>query len=611
MSTSYVAVSWNKFKKTYDTILWLSIALYLIVFYLLNIILFPQLLPVTIIIRACGTLAIILLHVILIIGPLCRIQPGFLPLLYNRRHLGVTMFFIASIHAVLSLLWFHSSGILHPLISLFAGNTHYSSLRFFPFQTLGFGAYIILMIMAFTSHDFWLNLLSPRVWKGIHMLVYLAYSLLIMHVVLGVIQLENSPLIFLMLLAGLIIVASLHIWAGFKEWQFDTKTNTFDTDDWVYVCDIADIPENRAKMAVINKERVAVFKYGNKLSAVHNVCKHQNGPLGEGKVVDGCITCPWHGYQYLPHNGCAPAPFTEQLATYHLKLVGQAIYINPTAQPEGTAIDPIIINEDKPISSANFFIGWGAENPASLLKLNKNIALGFLGVALLIASGFIVNQKHIANGTFDYDNLKTVEGQLIRYPFPAIRVLVGNDKTGRPLVNTYPLVNDSKFGADGLVDSVRKVYNTDRFITQIKGAIIKRDGTTAMELSNGFQSIKILSKPNHLPMAKLEAVADTTMLGEIIDPKCYLGAMNPGEGKPHRACAILCIRGGIMPMLTFKGKARQQQYAVLQGEKGEAINEQITKYVAEPVSMSGKLFKFDNWYVFYANPNTGIKPLFK
>ena len=234
-----------------------------------------------------------------------------------------------------------------------------------------------------------------------------------------------------------------------------------------------------------------------------------------------------------------------------------------------------------------------------------------MGVALLIASGFIVNQKHIANGTFDYDNLKVVEGQLVRYPFPAIRVLAGNDKMGHPLIKTYPLVNDSKFGADGLVDSVRKLYNTDQFITQIKGAIINRDGTTAMELSNGFQSIKILSKLNNLPKARLVSVVDTTMFGEIIDPKCYLGAMNPGEGKPHRACAILCIRGGIMPMLTFKSKNGEHLYAVLQGEKGEAINEQITKFVAEPVSISGKLFKYDNWYVFNTNPGKGIKSLFR
>ena len=71
------------------------------------------------------------------------------------------------------------------------------------------------------------------------------------------------------------------------------------------------------------------------------MCKHQGGPLGEGKVVDGCITCPWHGYQYLPHNGQSPPPFTEKVATYHLKLQGEKVYISPIAQPEGTEVEPI------------------------------------------------------------------------------------------------------------------------------------------------------------------------------------------------------------------------------------------------------------------------------
>ncbi len=93
----------------------------------------------------------------------------------------------------------------------------------------------------------------------------------------------------------------------------------------------------------MNNERVAIFKYENKLSAVHNVCKHQGGPLGEGKIIDGCITCPWHGYQYLPHNGQSPPPFTEKVATFQVKLLRTSVYINPNAYAEGTEIQPIQI----------------------------------------------------------------------------------------------------------------------------------------------------------------------------------------------------------------------------------------------------------------------------
>jgi nitrite reductase/ring-hydroxylating ferredoxin subunit len=58
---------------------------------------------------------------------------------------------------------------------------------------------------------------------------------------------------------------------------------------------------------------VAIFKYDGKISAISNVCQHQNGPLGEGKIIDGLVTCPWHGFQYCPHDGASPEPFKEKV----------------------------------------------------------------------------------------------------------------------------------------------------------------------------------------------------------------------------------------------------------------------------------------------------------
>ena len=87
---------------------------------------------------------------------------------------------------------------------------------------------------------------------------------------------------------------------------------------------------------MVEDENIAIFKHDSKLSAVSNLCRHQNGPLGEGKIIDGCITCPWHGYQYLPENGQSPPPFTEKLETYDVKLLGDKVYVNPKPYPEGT-----------------------------------------------------------------------------------------------------------------------------------------------------------------------------------------------------------------------------------------------------------------------------------
>ncbi|MEP6596875.1 MAG: ferric reductase-like transmembrane domain-containing protein, partial [Ginsengibacter sp.] len=174
MSASYQAVGWNRQKKIYDWLIFGFCITYAVIFISLNLIFNPQVTFETLLIRTTSTLAVLLLHVILSIGPLTRINKKFLPLLYNRRHLGVTMFVIAAVHGSFAILHFHSLGNVKPIVSLFTSNTRFGSLVDFPFQALGFFALIILFLMAITSHDFWLHNLSPKVWKTLHMFVYVA-----------------------------------------------------------------------------------------------------------------------------------------------------------------------------------------------------------------------------------------------------------------------------------------------------------------------------------------------------------------------------------------------------------------------------------------------------
>ncbi|MFN8143231.1 MAG: ferric reductase-like transmembrane domain-containing protein [Bacteroidia bacterium] len=341
MSIAYTSVSWNTNKKIYDGILLGFVLTYLSIFICACLIIYPEITIETTLIRATSTLAFLLLHVILSIGPLARLNKIFLPLLYNRRHLGVTMFLIALVHGTFSIFQFHALGNISPLVSVLSSNTHYTSFIKFPFQSLGLLALIILSCMAASSHDFWLNQLSPKIWKILHMGVYIAYGLLVMHVLLGVIQLEHSPAYFILLAFGVCWVSTLHVLAAWKENKRDSEKSTPSADGFIQVCDVSEIPENRAKVVTGLKERIAIFKYQGKLSAVSNVCKHQNGPLGEGKIIDGCITCPWHGYQYLPHNGKAPAPFKEKVATYNLRLTGTKIWLDPKPNEEGAEVMPL------------------------------------------------------------------------------------------------------------------------------------------------------------------------------------------------------------------------------------------------------------------------------
>ncbi len=340
MSVQYQPIGWNRQKRIYDSVLAAAVLLYLALFVGLGALIHPYATAETLLIRGFGTAALLLLHLILCIGPLCRLDRRFLPLLYNRRHLGVTMFLLGLSHGVFSILQFHGFGDIHPLVSLFVSNRRYGSLADFPFQALGFFALLILFLMASTSHDFWLHNLSAPVWKKLHMLVYAAYALLIGHVTLGALQSETSPVLAAVLGVGLATVLSLHVAAALKEQRVDEAPATPGSEGFVEVCAVDKIPESRAVVVSLSGERVAVFKYGGKVSAISNVCRHQNGPLGEGRILDGCVTCPWHGYQYLPDSGASPPPFTEKVATFRTRVVDGKVLVHPCAYAPGTRVAP-------------------------------------------------------------------------------------------------------------------------------------------------------------------------------------------------------------------------------------------------------------------------------
>ena len=342
MSHGYRAVSWLPFKKRFDAWVLAGIAVYLATFVIGSSVGLPDgesFTPVQILIRATGTLAFLMLSFVLCIGPLARLSARFKPFLFNRRHLGVATFVVSLTHGVLVTLWYHGFGELNPLVSLLLSNPRYDSLAGFPFEVLGLLALVLLFLLAATSHDFWNANLGPGLWKAIHLSVYVAYALLVAHVALGALQSETQTLYVVVLAASAAVVAGLQLGTAFLA-SGAHETAALGAD-WLRVGRVQDIPDNRARIVEpVGAERIAVFRYNGKVAAVSNVCRHQGGPLGEGRVVDGCITCPWHGYQYRPEDGCSPAPFTERIATYATRIEQGVVFVHRWARPPGTAVAP-------------------------------------------------------------------------------------------------------------------------------------------------------------------------------------------------------------------------------------------------------------------------------
>jgi nitrite reductase/ring-hydroxylating ferredoxin subunit/DMSO/TMAO reductase YedYZ heme-binding membrane subunit len=348
VSVIYSAVKWNRHRRIYDVVLLIGIGLYLGLFFAVGKFVWPGSPAVSnrvLLIRALGTCAFLLFHVVLSIGPLARFDRRVLALLYNRRHLGVITFCVAFAHAVLASGYYYGFHLRSPLVFLLTSNTNYGSWNAFPFPVLGLAALVILFLLAATSHDFWQKNLSPSAWKSLHMLVYLAYGLLVMHVALGIHQADTSLTYPIVLGVGAATIISLHLVAGLRECLQDAPGSFGDSgitkEAWIDVASVDEIPNRQAKIVCLpGRERIAVFQYDGQVSAVSNVCAHQRGPLGEGQIIDGCITCPWHGWEYRPQDGRSPPPFSEKIATFRVRIDGRRIFLNTEPLPPGTAVEP-------------------------------------------------------------------------------------------------------------------------------------------------------------------------------------------------------------------------------------------------------------------------------
>ncbi|MEP1231444.1 MAG: Rieske 2Fe-2S domain-containing protein [Litorimonas sp.] len=334
MSHDFVPVQWNRQKYVYDGILIVAIMAFLSSFILFGLnakVADPSIL----IMRALGACAIVLLHVVLAIGPLARLSDRFKPLLYNRRHFGVITAVIGLLHGAFALMWYHGFGVINPIASAIGGYGDYGVPIEFPFESLGLIALVILLTMAATSHDFWLSRLTPPIWKALHMCVYVAYAALIGHVALGTAQFDKGVGLFWALGIGAVLMSGLHVASMLKGRSLDTQADM--KTDWVNIGDPMSIPLNKAvTITPANGERIAVFRHAKGISAVDAVCSHQNGPLGEGCVIGGLVTCPWHGFQFDPETGEAPAPFTDRVQTHEVRIENGTVWVNSTPDAFGT-----------------------------------------------------------------------------------------------------------------------------------------------------------------------------------------------------------------------------------------------------------------------------------
>jgi nitrite reductase/ring-hydroxylating ferredoxin subunit/DMSO/TMAO reductase YedYZ heme-binding membrane subunit len=342
MSVAYRAVQWNAFKLGYDLLLVATIAAYVALYQALSRALYHGELGLSapiLAMRAWGSCAFLLLSFVLSIGPLARLDRRFLPLLYNRRHAGVLMCLVALTHAYQVAGFYYAWGRRPQLEALLSYDTRFTA-GSAPFVVFGLLSLLFVLVLAATSHDFWQKFLGATVWKWLHMLAYVAYVAAVAHVAFGPLQREGQPAFRVGLCVLVLSVCLLHALAGLRS-RDDVAAET-EESGWIDVGAVHGLQDGYARAVCPTEgERIALVRTGDKLYALAGVCAHQRGPLYEGRIKAGCLTCPWHGWQYQVEDGCSPPPFQERLVTYRLRLKSGRVLLDPKPLPEGSRSEPI------------------------------------------------------------------------------------------------------------------------------------------------------------------------------------------------------------------------------------------------------------------------------
>ena len=243
-----------------------------------------------------------------------------------------------------------------------------------------------------------------------------------------------------------------------------------------------------------------------------------------------------------------------------------------------------------------FYVGYQAKAPAGIALGIKLLLASLLCLVVVVALVLSASQAPLGAGKFEFRNYREFTGIILAEPYPRLLVERPGETPDQSSYSSWLLVAPFKFGADELIAG-----HVGEKVT-LQGALIYRDGQTMLELLP--DSISTAKPPAPFAGRPAEVLGQVRLNGEIVDSKCYLGVMKPGNAKTHRACAVRCISGGVPPLLVVRTPAGNRSYYQLVDVNGAPVNQRILDKIAVPVQISGELVRYDDTLVLKAPPES-------
>lgn len=251
------------------------------------------------------------------------------------------------------------------------------------------------------------------------------------------------------------------------------------------------------------------------------------------------------------------------------------------------------------MSNDDFFIGWSPDTP----RADRRFFLG-AGLAMLAGTGGLgwtlaSRQAAPGPGQWDQGAVREWRGIVTANPYAMLRT---RDVSGAP--QTVLLSTLGKCGVAARIGS-----HAGQPVV-IRGSLIERGRHAMVAVTDDVDWIRPDTEALIdvvLGFPEPERLGEIVLKGEIVDSKCWFGAMRPSEGKVHKACAALCIRGGLPPVLLARDGANRHALLVLTRD-GLAHGDDLLPFVADPVEISGSVYRRGE-QIFLDGPVSKIRRL--
>ncbi len=245
-------------------------------------------------------------------------------------------------------------------------------------------------------------------------------------------------------------------------------------------------------------------------------------------------------------------------------------------------------------ADADIFVGWAGAPGVDRRFLLGLLPLGLAGLgggAYAISAGL----EDPGPGAWLTGATHEVEGVFARAPYPMLRLADASAPFG---MRTALIV------AEGKCTSALELDRLNGAPVRASGVLIRRRARSILEVPLTHTDwIETVAGPADGRLAAPPEVdlGTAALSGTIMDSKCFFGVMKPARGRTHKACAALCIRGGIPPSYWVRTPDGREAVLLMTDARGGPLSEEILPLVADPVRAEGRLVRVGDLIQFRAD----------